>query len=59
MELALYDISGRLVRRVLEEELSAGEYHLPVDGSDMSSGIYILTMKAGDFSSYRRIVKAE
>ncbi len=59
VELALYDLSGRLVRRVLEGEFSAGEYHLPVDASDMSSGIYILTMKAGDFSSYRRIVKAE
>ena len=52
--LKIYDVSGRLVRSLVDQNLSAGYYTefwngLNDIGSKVSSGIYFYTIKAGDF----------
>ena len=45
VNIALYDISGRKVKTLLENtQQSNGRYKLPVDVSDLNTGIYIYTI---------------
>ncbi|MGQ9705638.1 MAG: T9SS type A sorting domain-containing protein [bacterium] len=59
VEIALYDITGRLVKEVSEGQYTAGEHTIVLDCSDMKSGVYLLSMKAGYFTAFRRITKVE
>ncbi len=43
--LIIYDQSGREVKRVFENNLSAGPYDIEVDCSDLQSGIYFISVK--------------
>ncbi|MFC1540089.1 kelch repeat-containing protein [Gemmatimonadota bacterium] len=52
VQLVIYDIRGRLVRTLLDEEKSPGHHTVRWDGTDssgttVSSGIYIYLFKAG------------
>lgn len=42
VDIRLYDVSGHLVEVVANREFSAGEYRLLVNGSNLSSGVYLL-----------------
>jgi hypothetical protein len=61
VRLSIYDLRGRLVRRLLEGELAPGRHAFVWDGRDDSgreagSGAYLLTLRAGDFTSRRKLV---
>jgi hypothetical protein len=45
----VFDILGRKVATLIDQNQNAGTYELHFDGSRLASGIYILQMKAGDF----------
>jgi len=45
--LAVYDVQGRLVQRLLAGELGMGRWSIPWDGRGLSSGIYLLVLKSG------------
>lgn len=52
VEISIYSITGKKVRTLINQELSARYYHVNWDGTDKSgnrvaSGIYIYTLKAG------------
>ena len=54
--LRIYDMSGRLVRTLVNQNLSPGYYTelwngLNDSGSKVSSGVYFYTLKAGDFQN--------
>ncbi|MCK4414875.1 MAG: T9SS type A sorting domain-containing protein [Candidatus Eisenbacteria sp.] len=56
----LYDISGRLVRRLLEQPLDAGGHSLTWDGRDgagvhVESGVYFLRVKANGQGRVTRV----
>ncbi len=58
---ALYDVSGRLVRILVDEPLAAGKYQRAWDRRDRSgatvpSGIYFLRLDAGAHQSHQKIV---
>ena len=60
-KLAIYDISGRLVRMLVSEYQSPGYYSIFWDGSDMlnrnvSSGIYFYTIEANDFQDVKKML---
>jgi hypothetical protein len=59
VEIALYDITGRLVKKVANDQYSAGEHKIILNASDINSGVYLLSMKAGDFTAFKRITKVE
>jgi hypothetical protein len=59
--LRLYDVNGRVVRRLAEGSRDAGQYHVAWDGRTESGavaqpGIYLLDFHAGAFRATRRIV---
>jgi flagellar hook assembly protein FlgD len=52
VNLAVYDIRGRLVRILINSELDPGSYKVQWDGRNkhgqsVASGIYLCTLKAG------------
>lgn len=61
MSLKIYDISGRLVRTLVDETKSPGYYACEWDGRDergvsVASGMYIYRFIAGPFSGKRKVV---
>jgi hypothetical protein len=59
--LRVYDLSGRLVRALVDEiEMAAGRHEKVWDGRDETgrspaAGVYICRLKAGEFSATRRM----
>jgi len=45
VQLNIYDISGRLVRKLVDEVKSPGSYKAEFDGKDLSSGIYFYRLR--------------
>jgi len=61
VRLAVYDIYGRKVRTLVETRMEAGEYRTRWDGRDeggreVSSGVYVVRMEAGEFSKAMKII---
>jgi hypothetical protein len=61
VRLHIYDVSGRLVRALVDEELAAAVHRVTWSGYDdlgrsIGSGIYFYRLKAGDFSETRKLV---
>lgn len=59
--LDIVDISGRKVRRLFEGELNPGSYNHIWNGkdeydNDVASGVYIVTLSAGNYFQAKRIV---
>jgi len=54
--LSVYDVLGRKVATLLNEEKSAGTYTVQWDASSVSSGVYFYRLKAGDFVQTKRMM---
>jgi hypothetical protein len=56
VHLAVYDVFGRQVATLQNGWMSAGTHEAIFDGQNMSSGIYIYSLIAGDFNATGKIV---
>jgi hypothetical protein len=54
--LKVFDILGREVATLLNEEKSAGTHTVTWDASSVSSGVYFYRIKAGDFVQTKRMM---
>lgn len=54
--LVMYNIQGREVQKLVDEWQSAGYYDLKVEGSDLSSGIYFVRLKACGFTKTHKLL---
>lgn len=59
--LAVYDVSGRIVRRLVDDARAAGEYRIEWDGRDeggrsAASGVYFARLFAGGISVSRKML---
>lgn len=45
-EIKVFDITGKLIKVLLNENLNSGEYRVTFDGSNLSSGIYFYSLFA-------------
>jgi hypothetical protein len=54
--LKVYDILGREVATLVNEEKPAGEYEVEFDGANFTSGIYIYRFSAGDFKETMKMI---
>jgi chitinase len=54
--LKVYDILGREVAALVDEEKPAGTYEATFDGSDLSSGLYIYTLSSGNFIQSKKML---
>ena len=54
--LKVYDILGREVATLVDEERMPGKYNVLFDGSKLSAGVYIYTMHAGNFTASKKLL---
>jgi hypothetical protein len=53
--LSVFDIMGREVATLVNEQLAPGTYETTFDGSALSSGTYFYKLTSGDFSQTKRL----
>jgi endonuclease/exonuclease/phosphatase family metal-dependent hydrolase len=56
VSLAIYDLSGKEVMNVIQENKAAGYYSLNINASALPSGTYFYRFSAGDYTSVRKMV---
>jgi hypothetical protein len=56
INLSVYDISGRWLTSLTDGYRDAGNHEVTFDGSNLPSGMYVVRLEAGSFSSKRKIV---
>jgi hypothetical protein len=56
VSVSLFDVSGRLVRRLTEGDQDPGYHRVAIDASGLACGIYFCRMEAPGFSATRRLV---
>ncbi|MBD3351536.1 MAG: T9SS type A sorting domain-containing protein [Candidatus Lokiarchaeota archaeon] len=56
VHLAVYDVLGRQVSVLVNEQQPAGQYEVRFEGKDLPSGVYIYKIKAGPFLESKRMV---
>ncbi|MDE3057337.1 MAG: VCBS repeat-containing protein [Bacteroidota bacterium] len=54
--LEVYDILGRRVETLVDEEKPAGEYSVVFNGGSLASGVYIYRMRADNFTSVKKLL---
>ena len=54
--LKIYDILGRKVKTLVNEEKPAGNYSIEFNGKDMPSGVYFYQIRAGVFTETRKML---
>ena len=57
--LKIYDMLGREVKTLVNEEKPAGIYNVYFDASKLSSGIYFYSITSGSFHQTRKMVLAK
>jgi hypothetical protein len=61
VKIDIYDVTGQLVRTLVDEDISAGAHNVGWDGTDSSGdrvarGVYFVRMAAGEFRASEKIV---
>lgn len=54
--LAVYDVMGRQVARLVDSSMNAGTHEATFDASGLPSGVYFYRIQAGSFMETRRMV---
>ena len=54
--LVLYDLQGRLVKKLADKHYTAGRHAVMLDGHNLPSGVYFCTLSAGDYTSTRKLM---
>jgi len=56
VDLMIYDLLGRVVAKLVDEEKTPGAYTVEWIPSSLSSGLYFYRLRAGDYSAVRKLV---
>jgi hypothetical protein len=56
VSLKVYDTAGRLVSTLVDGWREAGSHEVTFDGSNLSTGIYLLKLSAGDYTAVQKLV---
>ena len=56
VDIAVYDVQGRLAAKPGHEHEAAGYYQVKLTAEDLSPGIYFYRLTAGDFVATRKMV---
>ncbi|MBI5471184.1 MAG: T9SS type A sorting domain-containing protein [Ignavibacteriae bacterium] len=54
--LKVFDMLGREVATVVNEEMGPGNYEKVFDGTNLASGVYLYRLNAGDFSQTKKLL---
>ena len=56
VRIVIYDVLGREVKVLVNDDLDAGRYRINFSGSGLSSGVYFCRMEAGKFVKVRKMI---
>ena len=56
VQVAIYDINGRMVSELVNGYQSAGSYPVVWDAQELSSGVYMVNMISGDYSTIQKVM---
>ena len=56
VSIIVYDLLGREVTRLVNDNLLAGNYNITFNASDLSSGVYYYTMRSGKFLESKKML---
>ena len=56
VSLRIYDLTGRLITTLADEEMDTGEHTLQWNAKNISSGIYFIKFKAGTYEQTNKVV---
>ena len=56
VELKIYDLLGREITSLVNEEKDAGKYSIRFNGNDLASGIYFYKLTAGNYSQTKKLI---
>jgi hypothetical protein len=56
VQLKVFDVLGRDVVTLVDEQMAPGLYKRVFDGSSLSSGVYLYQLKAGSFTQTRKML---
>jgi hypothetical protein len=56
VSLKIYDILGKEVRTLVNEQKTMGRYEVKFDASDLASGVYIYRLNVNDFVSVKKML---
>jgi flagellar hook assembly protein FlgD len=54
--LRIYDITGRLVETLIDEQLKPGEYEINWSGSSHSTGVYFVRLSSAEKTQTTKIM---
>lgn len=56
VKLAIYDILGREVEKLVNEDLNAGTFNVDFNASNLTSGVYFYRIITGDFTETKKMI---
>ena len=56
VKLSVYEISGRLVKNIVNTRLNAGSYEYIFDGSNLASGIYFYILVTENYTKVKKML---
>jgi len=56
VRLQVFDLNGKLVKELVNQELTAGTYEASLDATHLGSGIYVYRLTAGAFSQTHKMM---
>ncbi len=54
--LKVYDVTGKEVRTLINEQRSTGNYTVSFDGGSLSSGVYFYRLESGKYKEVKRMI---
>ncbi len=54
--LVVYDLLGREVKTLINQNLQPGKYTVSFDGSNLASGVYFYSLESGSFSDIKKML---
>ncbi|HRJ85807.1 MAG TPA: T9SS type A sorting domain-containing protein [Ignavibacteria bacterium] len=54
--ISIYDISGRLVKTILQQNIKPGSYEITFDGTGLSSGVYFYKLVTNGFTDAKKMM---
>ena len=56
VQLQVFDVTGRLVQTLVNQQQNAGRHTVTFDAGNMASGVYFYRLQAGSFSEVQRMM---
>lgn len=55
VNISVYDITGKLVQELVNNNMSAGKYNTTWDADNFASGVYFYKIQSGDFTEMKKM----